>query len=889
MIRYGWTPKQRVWATAILTAAVAVAATHALGCSGDSSVTILDAGPGGPAPFPDSGPRDAGADTDTPDARPADDASVAETVATPEFNPAEGDFAAPQNVAITSATAGATIHYTLDGKTPSASSPIYASPLSVATTTTLKAIALKRDSKDSAIRTGAYTITIPPRTVEPVLFTPNAGKYANDVTVSLESATLSATICYTLDTSSPACTAQATCSRGSLVYHRESSVQITRTDQRITAIACKSGMLASATTSADYSLTAAAPILHPEPVPGKDPSEPVLLVTATSRGIIHYTLDGSNPNCTSGATIHEGGTIPGGVFTSDTTVKAMTCKEHYTPSAVVEATYLVAPKAPTLTPGGGTFESAQIVNLTVPAGATICRTAGENPPDPSCNGAACTGSTEPRVEVSTTNTTIKAIACKAGTAASPLVSATYKLQPGAPTFDPPGGTVVTTETLGVRLSSSGASDVAYTTDGSAPSCSGTTVSNGGKINVAGNTTVKAIGCKANFEPSLTAQANYPKANVTDAPLPAPFGGHYERDQEIIIHGFDANRVCYTINGPDPDCTPAACSRGETYAGPFILGKNATIKAVACKEGSLESAITSVTYEFQVARVGIVMPDEYEVGTPFRYISETAADGGVTYHAEYGPNPETPTCASPVSPTALGVTEPGTLKVVGCKEGYAPSVVASQAYVPRVASATFSPPAGTYSDVQSVTIDSVTRSTAGLPTTLCYTTGQAAPSCDPSTLECSGFEPVRGEAPLTLQIKKDTKVRVVACAPHPHLAASYESSAAYTLKMGDITFSPHPSSGPFTAAIPKIDIAVENAPSASRICWSDTQSIPGDDCLAASAPPGVHCVDDASVSLDNGGAGFSADVVLNAVACKPSEPGLIPSLGGATYDFALPTR
>jgi len=64
------------------------------------------------------------------------------TVATPVFSPAAGTYGAVQNVTITCATAGAAIHYTIDGTTPTASSPTYTAAVPVTTTaTTIKAMA----------------------------------------------------------------------------------------------------------------------------------------------------------------------------------------------------------------------------------------------------------------------------------------------------------------------------------------------------------------------------------------------------------------------------------------------------------------------------------------------------------------------------------------------------------------------------------------------------------------------------------------------------------------------------------------------------------------------------------------------------------------------------
>ena len=80
------------------------------------------------------------------------------TVATPTFTPnGVSGFTGPQSVTISCTTAGATIHYTTDGTTPTASSTEYTTALSLTSTTTVKAIAVKAGMNDSAIATATFT------------------------------------------------------------------------------------------------------------------------------------------------------------------------------------------------------------------------------------------------------------------------------------------------------------------------------------------------------------------------------------------------------------------------------------------------------------------------------------------------------------------------------------------------------------------------------------------------------------------------------------------------------------------------------------------------------------------------------------------------------------
>ncbi|MEV6831464.1 chitobiase/beta-hexosaminidase C-terminal domain-containing protein [Amycolatopsis sp. NPDC051102] len=80
------------------------------------------------------------------------------TVAAPTFSPPGGTYSSAQTVTISSATAGATIQYTVDGSTPTASSALYSGPISVPNSRTVNAIALKSGSTTSPVSSATYTI-----------------------------------------------------------------------------------------------------------------------------------------------------------------------------------------------------------------------------------------------------------------------------------------------------------------------------------------------------------------------------------------------------------------------------------------------------------------------------------------------------------------------------------------------------------------------------------------------------------------------------------------------------------------------------------------------------------------------------------------------------------
>ncbi len=125
------------------------------------------------------------------------DGGTPSAVATPTFNPEAGTYTEAQSVTISCATSGATIHYTIDGSTPTASSPTYSGAISLSSTTTIKAIAVKTGWTDSEVATATYTINIPSYTVT---FDPGNGSCTttsetlpSGTAISLPTATPSAT------------------------------------------------------------------------------------------------------------------------------------------------------------------------------------------------------------------------------------------------------------------------------------------------------------------------------------------------------------------------------------------------------------------------------------------------------------------------------------------------------------------------------------------------------------------------------------------------------------------------------------------------------------------------------------------------------------------------
>jgi hypothetical protein len=81
----------------------------------------------------------------------------------PAFSAPGGTYSSSVSVSITSSTSGATIRYTTDGSTPTnTTGTVYSGPLTISSTTTLKAIAYATGFTNSTVTTATYTITVPP-------------------------------------------------------------------------------------------------------------------------------------------------------------------------------------------------------------------------------------------------------------------------------------------------------------------------------------------------------------------------------------------------------------------------------------------------------------------------------------------------------------------------------------------------------------------------------------------------------------------------------------------------------------------------------------------------------------------------------------------------------
>jgi hypothetical protein len=394
---------------------------------------------------------------------------VSAAVAAPNFSPTAGTYTSAQTVTISTTTPSATIYYTTNGATPTASSPVYSGPITVSASETLEAIAVASGGSASSASSAAYTIT--PPTATPA-FSPAGGTYSSAQTVSISTTTPSATIYYTTNGATP--------TTSSPVYSGPITVSASET---VEAIAVASGGSASSASSAAYTITPPTATPAFSPAGGTYSSaQTVSISTTTPSATIYYTTNGATP--TTSSPVYSGPIT----VTANETINTIAVAAGYKTSAMGSASYTVnLPQAatPALSPATGTYSSAQTVTIsTTTPSATIYYTT--NGSTPTTSSAVYSGP----ITVSASET-VEAIAVAAGDSTSVVGSADYTINPvpGAPTFSPAGGTYVSAQTVTIQTTLASAT-IYYTTNGSTPTTSSPIYS--GSITVAASETIHAI-------------------------------------------------------------------------------------------------------------------------------------------------------------------------------------------------------------------------------------------------------------------------------------------------------------------------------------------------------------------------------------------------------------
>jgi LysM repeat protein len=799
----------------------------------------------------------------------------------PTFNPPGGAYATAQSVSISSGSSGATIYYTTNGTTPTASATVYSSPIAMNASGTLEAIAVASGYSFSAV--GAATYSIAPILPAPVL-SPAPGTYATAQTVTIGDATTGTTIHYTTDGTTP--------TSSSDIYSSAITVSASETVQ---AMASETGYNNSPVAGGTYTIAAQLPApTFSLPAGTYSASQSVAISDATAGTIIYYTTNGSTP--TTSSTVYSG---PITVSATET-LEAIAVETGYTSSPVATAAYTISTPGVTyinypssgftasalslnygasvtggmlqLTDGGAdeersawfatkvpvqsfitnfTFQllnaSADGMTFTIqgdniwalgdPGGGLayqgiansvavkfdLYNNAGEgNDSTGLYTGGAAP--TVPSVDLSSTginlhsgdimdaqlvydgtnltmtltdtvtngtvtevfpvnipsivggSTAYVGFTASTGslTATQNVLSWTYVSPAGnvaaAPSFSPAAGTYGTSQSVTISDSTASAT-IYYTTNGTTPMTSSAKYTSA--ITVSATETLEAIAIETGYTNSAVATATYTIAPILPTPTFSPAAGTYTTSQSVTISDSTAGTtIYYTTNGTTPTTS------STKYTSAITVSANETLEALAVEAGYTNSAVASAAYTIASVLPAPTFSPAAGTYTTSQSVTISDATSGTTIY--YTTNGTTPMTSSTVYSGVITVSATETIEAIAVETGYTNSAVATATYTiaPILPTPTFSPAAGTYTTSQSVTISD---STAG--TTIYYTT--------------NGTTPTTSSTKYTSAITVSANETLEALAVEAGYTNSAVATAAYNI--GAVTtYINYPSSG-FTAS------------------------------------------------------------------------------------------
>jgi hypothetical protein len=555
----------------------------------------------------------------------------------PAFSPAPGTYTSTQMVQLVDS--GATIYYTTDGSTPTHSSTKYTAAIPVSATTTIKAIGSQTGLTDSSVSSGIYTISTSGTTSINfgVGFSTPTGLQFNGST--------------DLDDSRLQLTSGLANQAGSAFFTTPMDIRNFTTDFSFQL----SNAMADGITFTIQNSTAGATALGPTggglgygpDTPGGTPgianSVAVKFDLYSNNGegddSTGLYTDGASPTTPfvdltpSGINLDQGDTIAAH-FTYDGTTLTMTLTDNVvgktftnswainipgtvggntafvgftggtgglTASQKIETwTFVSTPPhtttvaTPLITPGTETFAGS--INVTISdatSGAAIYYTTDGTSPAP---GVGTTKPYSATFAVSATQT-VKTIATLSGDTNSNVASATYTLQAAAtPTFNPPAGTISSTQAITISDLSVG-STIYYTTDGSTPVPGvGTTKQYSAAFTLASSATVKAIATASGNATSAVASAAYTVQQTAATPTITPAGGTYTTSVTVTITDASSGAlIYYTTDGTTPS---PGVGTTKQYTASFSLAASATVKAVASGAGFATSPVASSAYTVQ---------------------------------------------------------------------------------------------------------------------------------------------------------------------------------------------------------------------------------------------------------------------------------------------------
>jgi hypothetical protein len=577
--------------------------------------------------------------------------TIQDQTSPPNVSPAAGTYTSAQSVTLSDTSPTPTIYYTTNGTMPTHSSTKYTTPISVASTTIITAIASSPGLNDSPAITATFTINPNATTINFGMGFSTLGCMQLNGSTDLDDSRLQLTNGGENEAGSAFCKTPVNITNFTTDFTLQLSDAmadgITFTIQNspagVTALGPTGGGLgygpdAPGGTPGISNSVAVKFDLYNNDGEGDDstglytngasPTTPATDMTAS--GVIlnngdtiavHITYNGTTltttitdptvnatfatswpiniPQTIGGNTAFVGFTGGTGGLTASQKIESWTFA-----STAAAATQV---QTPVVSPGSESFGGIATVSITdATSGSSIFYTTDGSAPVP---GSGTTKQYTTALSLTST-TTLNVMATAPGDTNSATATATYTVQAAAtPVFSPKAGTILTTQAITISDTTSGAS-IYYTTNGSTPTINSTLYT--GPVTVAKTTTFKAIAISAGFAPSAVATSVY-TITLAAAPTLSPAAGTYTSVQTVRLSDTSPTpTIYYTTNGTMPTHS------STKYTAAISVTSTTTITAIASSPGLGDSPAATATFTINSTTTPINFATGFTTATGFQF-------------------------------------------------------------------------------------------------------------------------------------------------------------------------------------------------------------------------------------------------------------------------------
>ena len=581
----------------------------------------------------------------------------------PTASLAAGAYVSGQSVTLACATPGVVLHYTLDGSTPTAASPVASGAIALPGSCTLATIATQTGWTDSPVFSAAYVLQVPAVTLSSA-----GGTFTAPVTVT---ATVPAgsTATYTLDGTDPTAASAAWPASGVTIAQGAT----------LTVRAFRTGWSPSAPATISCSFQTAAVTATP-PAGSFGTLQAVTLTTSTPAAAIRYTIDGSDPMSSATAQTASGPVT----IDRNLTLQAIATRTGWLPSPAFTGVYVFQAAVPAASLAAGTYVGPQSVTLASGTPAAVIRYTLDGSAPTAASPIASGPINLPG------SSTLTAVAMLDGWTISAPLTVDYMLQVPAVTLSSAGGTFTAPVTVTATVPAG--STATYTLDGTDPTAAGTAWPAAGLVIDQGATlTVRAF--QTGWSPSAPTAITcaFQTAAITVDPPAGSFGA----PQAVTLATTTPSAVLrYTLDGSDP----ASSATAQIVGGPITIDRSLTLRAIAARAGWLPSPVFTGAYAFQAAAPTASLAAGAYVGPQ----SVTLASGTPAAVIRYTVDGSAPTAASPVAAGPIDLLGSCTLTAIALREGWTDSAPLVVAYSLQVPTVTLSSSGGTFTAPANVT-------------------------------------------------------------------------------------------------------------------------------------------------------------------------------------------